>query len=148
MQKFSHTDKEGKAKMVDVGNKPDQDRIATANGFIALDKKTIKLIRSNEIKKGDVITVARIAGIQAAKQTASLIPLCHPLPLHHINIEEDIQDDGIIMQAEIRTYGKTGVEMEALNAVSTALLTIYDMCKAVDKDMVITNIRLIEKRKF
>ncbi len=148
MQKFSHTDKEGKANMVDVGNKPDQDRMAIANGFIALSRETVKLIRGNEIKKGDVITVARIAGIQAAKQTASLIPLCHPLPLHHINIEEEIQDDGIVMQAEIRTYGKTGVEMEALSAVSTALLTIYDMCKAVDKDMVIKDIRLIEKRKF
>ena len=147
MQKLSHTDSDGKARMVDVGDKPDQDRIAIAEGFIALNEDTIALIRDNKIKKGDVISVARIAGIQAAKQTATLIPLCHPLSLHHIDIEEQIGKNGITIRAEARTSGKTGVEMEALTAVSTTLLTVYDMCKAVDKKMIISNIHLIEKRK-
>ena len=147
MQKFSHTDSDGEARMVDVGAKPDQNRIAIAEGFIALEKNTISLIRENKIKKGDVITVARIAGIQAAKQTANLIPLCHPLSLHHIDIDDQIEDDGIRIRAEVKTSGKTGVEMEALTAVCTALLTIYDMCKAVDKNMIINSVKLIEKKK-
>ena len=147
MQKFSHTDSNGKARMVDVSAKPDQDRTAIAEGFIALEEETLSLIRENKIKKGDVITVARIAGIQAAKQTASLIPLCHPLPLHHIDIDEKIENDGIRIRAEVKTSGKTGVEMEALTAACTALLTIYDMCKAVDKNMIIDAVQLIEKKK-
>jgi cyclic pyranopterin monophosphate synthase len=147
MQKFSHTDSDGKARMVDVSAKPDQDRIAIAEGFITLEAGTLSLIRENNIKKGDVITVARIAGVQAAKQTANLIPLCHPLPLHHISIEELIEDDGIRIRAKVKTSGKTGVEMEALTATCTALLTIYDMCKAVDKNMIIEAIKLIEKKK-
>lgn len=147
MQKFSHTDDEGKVRMVDVGNKPDQERIAIAEGLIMLKKETLSLIRENKIKKGDVITVARIAGIQAAKQTASLIPLCHPLPLHHVYVEEQLIENGIKIRAEIKTSGKTGVEMEALTAVSIALLTVYDMCKAVDKEMIIDTVKLIEKKK-
>lgn len=147
MQKFSHTDEDGKARMVDVSHKPDQERMAVAEGFISLNKDTIGLIKENKIKKGDVITVARIAGIQAAKQTSSLIPLCHPLPLHHIEIKERLEEEGITMHVEVKTSGKTGVEMEALTAVSMTLLTIYDMCKAVDKEMVIKSVKLISKIK-
>ncbi len=144
---LSHTDSEGKAKMVDVGHKPDQKRTAIAAGFIELAPETLALIRENRIKKGDVITVARIAGIQAAKRTWDLIPLCHPLSLNFIDLRESYRDNGIYMEAEARTTGKTGVEMEALTAVSVALLTIYDMCKAVDKQMVLGSIQLLEKRK-
>lgn len=147
MQKFSHTDEDGKARMVDVSHKPDQERMAIAEGFISLNEDTIELIKENKIKKGDVITVARIAGIQAAKQTSNLIPLCHPLPINHIDIEEEIRDEGISVRVMVRTTGKTGVEMEALHAVSTTLLTIYDMCKAVDKNMVLKSIHLVEKQK-
>ena len=148
MQKFSHTNEEGRAQMIDVGSKPDQERIAVAKGFISLKKETISLIRENKMQKGDVITVARIAGIQAAKQTAGIIPLCHALPLNYINVEEKMEEDGIEIMAKVKTIGKTGVEMEALTAVSSALLTIYDMCKAVDKQMVIKEIRLTEKKKY
>lgn len=133
--------------MVDVGNKPDQERIAIAEGFISLQNKTLKLIRDNEIQKGDVITVARIAGIQGAKRTSELIPLCHPIPLYHIDVQETIEKQGIRIRAEVKTTGKTGVEMEALTAVSISLLTIYDMCKAVDKSMIIKEISLLEKHK-
>lgn len=147
MHSLSHTDKEGKAKMVDVGHKPDQERIAIAEGFIQLKPETLKLISDNKITKGDVITVARIAGIQAAKRTSELIPLCHPLFLSQVDVQEEVLKDGIAIRATAKTIGKTGVEMEALTAVSTALLTIYDMCKAVDKEMIMENIRLIEKTK-
>lgn len=148
MQEFSHTDKTGKAKMVDVGDKPDQKRIAIAEGFIRLKEETLLLIKENKMKKGDVITVARIAGIQAAKATADLIPLCHPLPLSNIQIEEEILAGGIRVTAEVHTQGKTGVEMEALTAVNVTLLAIYDMCKAVDKEMVMDDIKLIKKEKL
>jgi cyclic pyranopterin phosphate synthase len=147
MQQFSHTDNEGKARMVDVGNKADQHRIAVAEGYISLRAETLALIRENKIKKGDVITVARIAGIQAAKATSGLIPLCHPLQLNYIQVDEEIQTTEIKLRAEVHCTGKTGVEMEALTAVSVSLLTIYDMCKAVDKDMVLHDIRLLEKKK-
>ena len=147
MPKFTHTDNKGKARMVDVGNKPDKERIAVAEGSIKLDNETLKLIQENLIQKGDVIAVARIAGIQAAKKTAELIPLCHPLAIHHIDIKEIFLQDGIRIRAEVKTIGKTGVEMEALSAVGISLLTIYDMCKAVDKTMVIGEISLIEKKK-
>lgn len=133
--------------MVDVGNKPDKERIAVAEGSIKLDNETLKLIQENLVQKGDVIAVARIAGIQAAKKTAELIPLCHPLAIHHIDIKEIFLQDGIRIRAEVKTIGKTGVEMEALSAVGISLLTIYDMCKAVDKTMVIGEISLIEKKK-
>jgi cyclic pyranopterin monophosphate synthase len=147
MNELSHTDESGRAKMVDVGGKPDQTRIAVAEGFITLQENTLALIRDNEIKKGDVITVAEIAGIQAAKRTSDLIPLCHPLLLSSIEVKAELQNGGVYIKSRVCCKGQTGVEMEALTAVSTALLTIYDMCKAVDKNMQIKGIRLIEKHK-
>jgi cyclic pyranopterin monophosphate synthase len=146
-KKLSHTDKQGKATMVDVSNKPNQLRIAKAEGFISLLPSTIQLINDNLIKKGDVLSIAQIAGIQAAKQTPALIPLCHPLMISHVHVQANLLPDGVRIQSEIRCIGSTGVEMEALTAVSVALLTIYDMCKAVDKQMVISAITLLEKTK-
>jgi cyclic pyranopterin phosphate synthase len=148
MNKLSHIDDEGKARMVDVGQKKDQQRIARAAGFIRLQKETIELIRENSVKKGDVLTVAQVAGIQGGKQTSSLIPLCHPLEITKIDVSTSLTDEGVRVEAEARCYGKTGIEMEALTAVSIALLTVYDMCKAVDKQMVIEEIRLVEKKKL
>ncbi len=145
--KLSHTNNKGKAKMVDVGNKSDQIREAKANGFIQLQPQTILLISENKIKKGDVITVAEIAGIQAAKSTSNLIPLCHPLQLSKIDVDCAVQTDGVYVTSIVKCIGKTGVEMEALTATSVALLTIYDMCKAVDKEMVIGEVKLVEKTK-
>lgn len=147
MDSLSHTDPEGKANMVDIGGKTDQLRTARAQGFIHLKETTIRLIRENLIKKGDVLTVAEVAGIQAAKKTSELIPLCHPLQLTKIDVRAITQADSIKVESEVRCIGKTGVEMEALNAVQVALLTIYDMCKAVDKEMMITGVRLLEKSK-
>lgn len=147
MENFSHVDDMGKANMVDVGHKKMQQRRAVANGTIFLSEKSLNLIRENQIKKGDVLTVAQIAGIQAAKQTASLIPLCHPLTLDKIDVKMQVTSDGVIAQSEVRCTGRTGVEMEALTAVSVALLTVYDMCKAVDKNMLIGEIKLLEKVK-
>ena len=147
MNKFSHVDDRGKANMVDVGNKKPLRRRAIAKGMIFLLEDTLKLIRENQIKKGDVLTVAKIAGIQAAKQTPSLIPLCHPLTIDMIDVKMEIIPEGLIAQSEIRCIGRTGVEMEALTAVSVALLTVYDMCKAVDKNMRIGEIKLLEKVK-
>lgn len=146
-QEFSHIDEKGKASMVDVGNKPIQHRKAVARGFISMNPVTLKLIRENEIKKGDVLTVAEIAGIQAAKQTSALIPLCHPLSLTRIKVNCKLTEKGIEIVSEVRCVGQTGVEMEALTAASIALLTIYDMCKAVDKNMEIESVRLVEKTK-
>lgn len=133
--------------MVDVGNKPNQQREAVAEGFIRLNKKTIELIRENEIKKGDVMTVAEIAGIQGAKKTSELIPLCHPLSLTKVKVRTKLTEEGVKVTGEAKCIGQTGVEMEALTAVNVALLTIYDMCKAVDKDMEISEIRLLRKTK-
>lgn len=147
MNKLSHTDDKGKARMVDVGHKPDQERRAVAEGFIKLAKETIGLIRENQIKKGDVLTIAEIAGIQAAKKTSELIPLCHPLSLTKVKVITKIMEDGIQITGEARCIGQTGVEMEALTAVNVGLLTIYDMCKSVDKKMLIGGIKLIEKTK-
>lgn len=147
MKELSHTDKKGKANMVDVGQKPDQRRTAKASGKIKLAKGTITLIRNNEMKKGDVISTAEIAGIMAAKKTSELIPLCHPLLLTKINVSLKIIKDGILAESTVKCCGQTGVEMEALNAVCISLLTIYDMCKAVDKSMIIHDIKLIEKTK-
>jgi len=147
MNELSHIDRHGKAAMVDVGDKPLQHRVATASGFISLNAETAGLIRENQMKKGDVLTVAEIAGIQAAKQTHSLIPLCHPLLLTVVKVRCTLTDEGIAAQSEVACNGNTGVEMEALTAVSIALLTIYDMCKAVDKSMVISNIKLETKIK-
>ena len=147
MKNLTHTDHEGKARMVDVGDKPDQKRIAKATGEIRLAAGTIELIRQNALKKGDVLTVAEIAGVQAAKKTAELIPLCHNIVLSKITVVAKIVPDGVSVTSEVHCNGQTGVEMEALTAVSVALLTVYDMCKAVDKNMVIGNITLTEKTK-
>lgn len=144
---FSHTDHKGKANMVDVGSKPNQVRVAKAIGQINLNPETISLIRENSMKKGDVLTIAEIAGIQAAKRSADLIPLCHTLLLTKVDVNASINDNGVQVDSMVKCVGQTGVEMEALTAVSVALLTIYDMCKAVDKDMVIGSIKLIEKTK-
>ena len=144
---LTHIDKDGNAKMVDVSNKDNSNRIAIASGFIELNNATISLIESGNLKKGDVLTVAKIAGIQASKKTSGLIPLCHNINLDKINIEFRIsmKENKIYCQSTIKCSGKTGVEMEALTAVSVSLLTIYDMCKASDKNMVISEIKLIEK---
>jgi cyclic pyranopterin phosphate synthase len=147
MANFSHIDEYGRAKMVDVSNKTLQLRCASASGKIFLASKTIELIQQNQIKKGDVLTVAKIAGIGAAKQTSYLIPLCHPLTIDNINVQLHITQNGIVAESEVKCVGKTGIEMEALTAASVALLTIYDMCKAVDKNMHIGEIKLLTKEK-
>jgi cyclic pyranopterin monophosphate synthase len=147
MQKLTHTDNKGKAVMVDVGDKEIQLRIARARGHIALAAETIRLIKDNLLKKGDVLTVAQLAGINAAKQTSSLIPLCHNIVLDNVKVDVVADTMGVRVNSEVRCTGKTGVEMEALTAVSIALLTVYDMCKAVDKKMVIDSIMLTEKIK-
>ena len=146
-EKLSHTDNKGKASMVDVSNKPDQLRMARAEGFIILLPSTIQLIKDNLVKKGDVLSIAQIAGIQAAKQTPTLIPLCHPLMLSRIDVQATLMPSGVRMESEVRCIGHTGVEMEALTAVSVGLLTVYDICKAVYKQMVISGITLFEKTK-
>lgn len=145
--KLTHINKNGEANMVDVGDKPIQKRTARATGFIKLQANTLSLINNNMMKKGDVLSVARIAGIQAAKQTHLLIPLCHSLQLTKVDVSFEIQANGILVNSLSRCLGQTGVEMEALTAVNVALLTIYDMCKAIDKDMEMLDIRLIEKTK-
>jgi len=147
MNKLSHTDSEGHARMVDVGDKNNQRRIARASGFISLSEDTLNLIKENSLKKGDVLIVAEIAGIQAAKQTVNLIPLCHTILLEKVLVTTTATNSGISVECEVRCTGKTGVEMEALTGVSVALLTIYDMCKAVDKNMIIGEIKLLEKKK-
>ena len=135
--------------MVNVAAKPDTERIAIARGEVALKPETVALIRQGLMKKGDVLTVAQIAGITAAKRTSELIPLCHPIPIHQVSVDLELDDrlPGVQIKAQVVTVGKTGVEMEALTAVSVAALTIYDMCKAVDKKMTITDIKLISKTK-
>ncbi|WP_372933468.1 cyclic pyranopterin monophosphate synthase MoaC [Mariniphaga sediminis] len=144
---FSHLNEKGEASMVDVGGKPDQKRMARASGKIFLQPQTLKLIKAGSIEKGDIFAVARIAGIQAAKNTFTLIPLCHQVPLSKVSVDFEMEDDGIRTTAIAKCTGKTGVEMEALTAVNVALLTIYDMCKAVDKQMVMSEIKLLEKHK-
>ena len=146
-KELSHLDGAGRARMVNVGHKPDTERVAIARGAIAMEIETLELIRAGNLKKGDVFSAAQLAGVMAAKKTAELIPLCHPLPLTHIDLEikPDEELPGIQITATVRTIGKTGVEMEALTAVSVAALTIYDMAKAVEKTMRIVNIRLVEK---
>ena len=144
---LSHVAADGGARMVNVGAKPDQQRTATAVGRLACSPQTIKLLKARALPKGDVLTVAKIAGIQAAKATAQLIPLCHPLALSHVDVEFSVEKDGIAIRATAALTGKTGVEMEALTAVSVAALTLYDMCKAVDKGMSIGGIRVVEKIK-
>jgi cyclic pyranopterin phosphate synthase len=144
---LSHTDREGKARMVDVGEKPPMKRMAEASGRIRMSGETLRAIRENQLKKGDVLSVAQVAGIQAAKSTASLIPLCHTLPLEHVSLDFEMEPEGIRAQCRVRCTGKTGVEMEALSGVTVALLTIYDMCKAIDKEMQLEEIRLTKKEK-
>jgi cyclic pyranopterin phosphate synthase len=147
MKKLSHIDEKGKANMVDVGDKPLQTRTAVARGFIRLQPETVKLIRENQVKKGDVLTIAEIAGIQAAKKTSDMIPLCHPLQITKADVKAVLLDGGVEVTATLRCIGQTGIEMEALTGVSVGLLTVYDMCKAVDKEMVIEGVKLVEKIK-
>lgn len=147
MDKLTHTDERGKAIMIDVGEKEIQQRSAKAIGHIKLAPGTLKLIEDNLIKKGDVLTVAQIAGINAAKNTSGLIPLCHNIVLDSINVVLHPDESGVTAESEIKCTGRTGAEMEALTAVSIALLTVYDMCKAVDKFMVIERVVLTEKTK-
>lgn len=144
---LTHIDESGTARMVDVGDKDDTVRIAIARGEVHLKPGTVELIRQGLMKKGDVLGVAQIAGVMAAKRTHELIPLCHPLPIHQIDVQLELDDalPGVQIMAKVRTFGKTGVEMEALTAVSVAALTIYDMVKAVEKTARIQNIRLVEK---
>lgn len=142
---LTHLDEEGRAKMVDVSDKPVTTRTAVASGFVKMAASTIAAIRVHATPKGDPLEVARIAGVMAAKRASELIPLCHPLPLHYANVELVVRDDGIAITATTKIDSRTGVEMEALAAVSVAALTIYDMCKAIDKAMVITDIQLESK---
>ena len=147
MKKFSHLDAEGRARMVDVGRKPAQQRIAVAEGSVRCQPETIAALRAKKLPKGDVFTVAKIAAILAAKRVDELIPLCHSLPLDTVEVHFYVKKNLVHIAVEARTTAKTGVEMEALTAVSVAALTIYDMCKAVDKTMVIEGVRLVSKTK-
>lgn len=142
---LSHLDAQGRARMIDVGEKPDTKRVAVAKGRVLMNPRTLELVRKNEIAKGDVLTVAQVAGIAAAKRTSELIPMCHPLLLTSISVDFAFQDDGIEIRATVEATGKTGVEMEALTAVTVSALTIYDMCKAQDKAMRIQDVRLVRK---
>jgi cyclic pyranopterin phosphate synthase len=144
---LTHTDPSGKAVMVDVGMKTVQKRTARAEGFIRLSPGTLQLIRENRVKKGDVLTVAEIAGIQSGKRTSELIPLCHPLQITKLDVKASLAEGGVKVESYAACIGQTGIEMEALTAVSVTLLTVYDMCKAVDKEMVIGDIRLVSKTK-
>jgi len=147
MKRLTHVAVDGRAQMVDVSAKPLNARTAIATGKIRLQRETVDLISENKIAKGDVFATARVAGIQAAKRTPQLIPLCHPLPLSHVAIDIVTSNNGAEVKCAARTVAQTGVEMEALTGVSVALLTIYDMCKAVDNEMRISDIRLVEKTK-
>jgi cyclic pyranopterin phosphate synthase len=146
-KRLTHVDEQGAARMVDVGAKPDTERMAAAGGVVLMHPDTLRLIREGALKKGDALTIARLAGIMAAKKTSDLIPLCHPLPLTHIDVELTLDEElsAIHIRATARTQGKTGVEMEALTAATVAALTLYDMAKAVDREMRITDVRLLEK---
>jgi cyclic pyranopterin phosphate synthase len=142
MTKLTHIDEHGQARMVDTTNKEATTRQAIASGRVLMSAKTIQAIRDHQTPKGDPLETARLAGILAAKRTADLIPLCHPLPLTHVDVRADLREDGVYLEAEVTTRAQTGVEMEALTAVSVAALTVYDMCKALDKSMTITDVRL------
>jgi cyclic pyranopterin phosphate synthase len=146
MTGLTHIDAEGAARMVDVGGKAITTRIAVASGRITMSREAAAAIAAGTAKKGDVLAVARVAGIMAAKRTSDLIPLCHPLPLTSVDIALDVDETGVTATATTATDGKTGVEMEALTAVSVTLLTIYDMAKAIDKGMILSDIRLLSKR--
>ncbi len=146
MNELTHLDKHGKARMVDVGGKAESQRVAVAEGRIAMSAAALSAIRDGAVPKGDVLAAARIAGIMAAKKTAELIPLCHPLALDAVTVDFAIEDGAVRVTATASLTGRTGVEMEALTAASVALLTLYDMAKALDKGMVISGLRLLEKR--
>ena len=146
-KQLSHVDAVGNARMVDVGSKKIQKRTAEASGLIQMKNSTIQSIKDDQVKKGNVLAVARIAGIQAAKATPGLIPLCHPLPLDSIRIDFEFHDGGVLATCNVSCQARTGVEMEALTGTTVALLTIYDMCKAIDKEMTLENIRLVHKEK-
>ena len=145
---LTHLDEEGRARMVDVGEKPITDREATAKGHVSIQPETARLINEGLMKKGDVLTIAQLAGIMGAKRTSDLIPLCHPLPLNQVQVDLQVNDDKnwVEITATVSTSAKTGVEMEALTAVSVAALTVYDMCKSVDRGVRIEGIRLVRKR--
>ncbi|WP_396623829.1 cyclic pyranopterin monophosphate synthase MoaC [Luteitalea sp.] len=145
-RRLTHADAEGRVRMVDVSAKPETDRLAIARGFVRVSLAARRLVRDGAVKKGDPLQAARLAGIMAAKATATLIPLCHPLPLSGVQVSVELARGGIAIEAAVRTTGRTGVEMEALTAVAVAGLTVYDMLKAVDKTMVIEQVRLVEKR--
>jgi len=147
MADFTHFNEQGRAKMVDVGEKASSRRVAVAAGRVLVNEETFRLIEGGGMKKGDVLTVAQVAGVMGAKQTAQLIPMCHPIVLEGIDLQLHLDRDrlSVEIEATVRCDGRTGVEMEALTAVSTAALTVYDMCKAVQKDMVISDVRLLEK---
>ena len=145
MSKLTHIDDDGRTRMVDTGDKPSTARRAVASARVTMSPATVAAVREHRTPKGDPLEAARLAGIVAAKRTAELIPLCHPLPLTHIDVRAEVQDAGIYLEAEVSTHAQTGVEMEALTAVSVAALTIYDMCKAIEKGMTITDIRLERK---
>lgn len=147
MAEFSHLDREGAARMVNVGEKEVVRRTATAGGLVRMSAETVESLRERALPKGDVLNTARIAGVLAAKRTPDLIPLCHGLDLTHVDVEFEVGEDRVEIKATARVSDRTGVEMEALTAVSVAALTIYDMCKAVDKRMVIEDVRLLEKTK-
>jgi cyclic pyranopterin phosphate synthase len=142
---LSHLDERGQARMVDVSEKDKTKRVAIAGGFVRLNREVLDLITSGDAPKGDVLAAVRIAGIQAAKRTSELIPLCHPLPIDQVIVDPVVRENGIEITAKVTTTGKTGVEMEAMTAVSVAALTIYDMCKAADRSISISEIRLLEK---
>ncbi len=146
MAELTHLDAAGHARMVDVGGKPETQRVAVASGRITMNAAALAAIRDGTVPKGDVLAAARIAGIMAAKKTAELIPLCHPLALDAVTVDFAVEADGVRVTAAASLTGRTGVEMEALTAASVALLTVYDMAKAIDKGMVIEGVRLIEKR--
>jgi cyclic pyranopterin phosphate synthase len=144
---FTHIDGEGKVRMVDVSGKPVVKRTAVAEGFISMDSATVDKLRAGSMKKGDALTTAQLAGITAAKRTGDLIPLCHPLPIDDVSVELEVEEGGVRIEATVISTARTGVEMEALTAVSVAALTVYDMCKAVDKEMVIRDVTLKSKKK-
>ncbi len=145
MTKLSHVDEYGRVRMVDTGTKEITSRRAIASARVLMSNETVSALREHRTPKGDPLEAARLAGIMAAKRTSDLIPLCHPLPLTHVDIHATVQDDGVSLEAEVSTNAQTGVEMEALTAVSVAALTIYDMCKALEKGMTITDVRLERK---
>lgn len=146
-KQLTHIDESGQARMVDIGHKPDTERVAVARGSVLMRPRTLKLIMEGNLKKGDVLGVAQLAGVMAAKRTGSLIPLCHPLLLSHVEVtcKPNLEKTRIDIEATVRLQGKTGVEMEALTAVSVAGLTVYDMAKAVDRNMRLTDVRVVRK---